>query len=279
MKSMAYGLVAAVALGIGVGQTAPAVAADMAPMAPVYTKAPPPLASAYNWTGFYVGGTLGAAWGNFDPSTSTVFSPTGYFATTSVPAINAAGLQSISPTGFTGGFEAGYNWQASNIVFGLEGDIESFRLSGSSTSGAVLYPCCAPTGFTVNSNASTNWLATTRGRLGIAANNWLFFATGGAAFTDLRGNFTFSDTFATAAESASISSSKVGYTVGGGIEAGLWGNWSIKAEYLYVNFGTVSTTSTNLTAFTPPVAFPSNVYTHSIDLKANIGRIGLNYRF
>jgi len=44
--------------------------------------------------------------------------------------------------------------------------------------------------FTINSNANTDWLATARGRVGVAADNWLFFATGGAAFTDLKGNFT-----------------------------------------------------------------------------------------
>src|ERR1700683_992006 len=140
-----------------------AKAADMSP-APVY-KAPPPPPPVYSWTGFYIGGNAGGAWGNFDPSTSVVFSPTGYFATTSTPAITTAGTQSISPNGFTGGFEGGYNFQASNIVYGLEGDIESFRLSGNSTSGLVTYPCCAPTGFTVTSNASTSCLATARGRL------------------------------------------------------------------------------------------------------------------
>jgi outer membrane immunogenic protein len=145
-------------------------------------------------------------------------------------------------------------------------------------SGAV-YPCCAPTAFTVTSNVSTTWLATIRGRLGYAVNNWLFFVTGGAAFTDLRGNFAFSDTFANAAESASFSDTKTGYTVGGGVEAGLWGNWSVKGEYLYANFGTLSANSTNLTAFAPAIAFPSNVFTHSLDLKANIARAALNYRF
>jgi outer membrane immunogenic protein len=256
------------------GTLSVAGAADMpVKAAPI---APP---SAYSWTGFYIGATAGGAWGNFDPQTSTVFSPTGYFATTSVTAVTAAGTQSIKPGGFTGGFEAGYNWQSSNIVYGLEGDIESFRLKGSSNSGPVVYPCCAPTSFIVSSNASTNWLATARGRVGVANNNWLFFATGGAAFTHLSGNFAFSDTFATAAESGSVSSTRAGWTAGGGVEAGLWGNWSIKAEYLYVDFGRISANSTNLTAFTPVVAFPTNVFTHSVDLKANIARLGLNYRF
>jgi outer membrane immunogenic protein len=266
------------ATAAGFFATGAAMAADLPP-APAY-KAPAVVAPmAYNWTGFYIGANAGGAWGTFDPSTAVVFSPTGYFATTSTPAITTAGAQVIKPNGFTGGFEAGVNWQAGNFVFGVEGDIESFRLSGNATSGPVLYPCCAPTSFTVMSNASTSWLATGRGRLGVAANNWLFYATGGVAFTNLNANFNFTDTFATAAESASISGTKVGWTAGGGIEAGLWQGWSVKAEYLYVDFGSVSVNSTNLTAFTPPIAFPTNVFTHSVDLKASIARIGLNYRF
>jgi outer membrane immunogenic protein len=260
-------VLAAVTAFVGIGGAA--MAADMPLKAPVYVP-------VYNWTGFYIGGTVGAGWGSFDPQTSTVFSPVGYFAATSVAAINAAGVQNINPSAFTGGFEAGYNLQRGNFVYGIEGDIESFHLNGSATSGAV-YPCCAPTGFTVNSNASTTWLATIRGRLGYAVNNWLFFATGGVAFTDLHGNFGFGDTFASATESASISDTKTGYTVGGGVEAGLWGNWSVKAEYLYVNFGTLSTTSNNLN--TTIGAFPASTFAHSIDLKANIARAALNYRF
>src|ERR1700744_3656773 len=186
-------------------------AADMPLKAP-----PPPPAPVYSWTGFYIGGNAGGDWGSFDPQTSVVFSPIGYFAATSTPAITAAGSQSIKPSAFTGGFEAGYNRQFTNIVVGLEGDIESFRLKGSSTSGPVVYPCCAPTSFIVSSSASTSWLATVRGRLGVANNNWLFFVTGGAAFTNLSGNFAFSDNFAAAAESGSVSNTKAGFTAGGG---------------------------------------------------------------
>jgi outer membrane immunogenic protein len=265
-------ILAGAALFVGISGSA--IAADLSrPAAPVYTKAP--MATGYNWSGFYVGGTLGGAWGTFDPSTSTVFSNTGYFATTSPPAIAAVGAQSFKPSGFTGGVEAGYNWQMGATVVGVEADFQAFHLSGSAT-GTGVYPCCAPATFTVNSQAQTDWLFTARPRLGFANNNWLFYVTGGLALTNLKGNFTFTDTFATAAESGSVSSTKVGWTIGGGVEAGLGGGWSLKAEYLYVDFGSVSTTSTNLIAGT---AWPMNPFTHSTDLKANIARVGLNYRF
>jgi outer membrane immunogenic protein len=255
-----------------------ATAADLA--RPVYRRAGL-AAPIYTWTGFYIGGNVGGAWGTFDAATTTVGG--GYFITTDPAQIAAAGAQTIKSSGLTGGFEAGYNWQAGNIVFGLEGDIEAFRLSGSATSGPIVYLSAAPAAFIASSNASTDWLATARGRIGIAATNWLFFATGGAAFTTLNGNFTFRDNFLAppgAAESASFSNTKAGYTVGGGIEASLSGHWSIKAEYLYVNFGTASAVSNNLTF--SPAALPGNgqnPFTHSIDLRANIVRVGLNYKF
>jgi outer membrane immunogenic protein len=258
-------------LAILAGTTAFAVAADMVVKAP-----PSAMAPTYSWTGFYVGGTGGAAWGSFDPSTSTVCVPGDYLACINVPAVNAAGAQSIKPAAFTGGFETGYNWQANSFVVGLEGDIETLHLSGGATTTA-LYPGAPPGGvcpascFTISSSASTNWVATARGRVGYAVNNWLFFATGGAAFTSLHANFSFMDP-TPAAEALSFSGSKTGYAVGGGAEAGLWGNWTVKVEYLYVNFGTVSATGT----FTIPLPQPMF---HSIDLKANIARAGLNYRF
>jgi outer membrane immunogenic protein len=269
------------AASLSIGLVAAASAADLGAPAPVYTKAPIE-APLYNWTGFYVGGYVGGATGSFDPTTSTVFSSAGWFNTTSVPVINAAGQQSITPTGFTGGFEAGYNWQVNKLVLGVEGDIGAFHLSGNSSAGAT-YPCCAAA-FAIASSASTDWLSTVRGRVGVAYNNLLFFGTGGVAFTDLKGNFAFADncTAGTCSggptlESAAVSNTKAGFAAGGGVEAGLGNHWSVKAEYLFVDFGTVSTTA----LISPQVNGLSNnnPFTHSIDLKANIGRVGLNYRF
>jgi outer membrane immunogenic protein len=122
-------------------------------------------------------------------------------------------------------------------------------------------------------------LFTARPRIGWAADNWLVYVTGGLAVGQVKANFVFTDTFATAFESGSISTTKAGWTVGVGGEVGLQGPWSLKFEYLYVNFGSVSINSTNLTAFTPPIPFPTNVFTHSVDLKSSIVRVGLNYRF
>lgn len=249
-------------------------AADLA--AQQYTKAPV-MAPGYNWTGFYVGGNLGGQWGNADLNTSTVSSPTGYFAASSVPAVNAIGAQGVNSSSVTGGFTAGYNWQLNHAVLGLEGDINYFGFKGSA-SGSALYPCCAPTGFTVSSSVSADWLATIRGRIGfLAAPTWLLYATGGAAIAEVKGNFNFTDTFSAATESAAIRDTRLGWTAGVGTEYAFGGGWSLKAEYLYVDLGRASATSTNLVGGV--TQYPSNVYTHSIDLKSNIVRVGVNYKF
>lgn len=234
--------------------------------------------AGYNWSGFYAGLNAGVGFGHASTSTDTVFSPVGYFATTSVPAISAAGSQSSDKAGFTGGIQIGYNWQMNNVVLGLEGDFGYLGLRASSSGGAV-YPCCAPTAFTVSSTAKTDWVATLRPRIGFASNNWLIYATGGLAIGEVKGDFNFVDTFATASESASISKTKVGWAVGGGVEYGMMGPWSLKLEYLHVDLGSVSGTSGNLTAFNPPVAFPTNVFTHSVKITDDIVRVGLNYKF
>ena len=99
--------------------------------------------------------------------------------------------------------------------------------------------------------------------------------------THLNANFLFADTFATANESASASATQLGWVVGAGFEKEFESlpGWSVKSEVLYVAFPGVSATSTNLTAFTPPIAFPTNVFVHNVDLQALIARIGFNYRF
>ncbi|MCP3467443.1 MULTISPECIES: outer membrane protein [unclassified Bradyrhizobium] len=265
----------ALAVSLALFGTASAFAADLGPS---YTKAPV-MAPAYNWTGFYVGGNVGGQWGSADPTTSTIYSPIGYFAPSSVTAIAAVGAQHINSSSVTGGFTAGYNWQVSNAVFGLEGDINYFGFKGSAA-GSAVYPCCTFSSFTVNSSVSADWLATIRGRIGfLATPSWLIYATGGAAIADVKGNFTFTDTyFGGAAESGTIRDTRVGWTAGVGGEYAVGNGWSLKAEYLYVDLGRAATTSTNLTSVTFG-SYPSSVYTHSVDLKSNIVRVGVNYKF
>lgn len=253
---------------------APAMAADLAPR--TYTKAAP-IEPGYNWSGWYVGGNAGYAWGQSNPATSTEFTPTNYWNLLSVPQISAAGTGGrVNTNGFIGGGQAGYNFQTGNLVLGGEVDFESFNLKGSRSGGAV-YACCAPSSFVLNQTTSTDWLFTARGRVGFAANNLLVYATGGLAVTNLKYGETFVDTFG-ANEAVNYSKTKAGWTAGAGAEYGITKNWTVKAEYLYLDFGGLSGTS-----LLGPVAVTGACNCtrmfHSTDLTASVARLGVNYRF
>ena len=80
-------------------------------------------------------------------------------------------------------------------------------------------------------------------------------------------------------ESASISTTRYGWTAGVGGEYALMNGWSLKAEYLYVDLGRASTVSNNLTALAGVVPFPLQTFTHTVHVTSNIGRVGVNYKF
>ena len=257
----------------------PSFAADLPAHMPA--KAPysaPPL----NWSGFYIGLNAGGAWSRADLGTSTIFDPANgadYFGdAASTNLFNSVGNQRAKASGFIGGAQAGFNWQVDNFVAGLETDFQSFHQSGSSTVTAI-YPTGGAAGvpFTISHSFSTDWLWTLRPRLGFAANSWLIYATGGLAVTKLKGNSLFVDGFADT-EAASISTTKTGWTVGGGVEYALLNGWSLKAEYLHLDFGTEEITTHNLfDSGTFPV--PRQPFTHGVKLTSDIARVGLNYNF
>jgi len=255
-----------------------------------------------DWKGFYVGGNSGGVKGHSDAFTSTVFSPTGYFALSSVPAIAAVGHQTLSPSGFTGSGQAGYNFQTGHWVLGVEADFGSMHVKDDFIATGI-YPCCTTTSFTITQTVNSDWLMTMRPRIGVANAHVLVYGTGGLALTNFNYKEDFIDTFATAHESASTSGLLKGWTGGAGVEfkIGSGSHWSMKGEYLFTDFGSgVKATSTNLTfVSTPPpppppptdarsaviaftqavVASPTNVFTHQADLSTNTFRAGFNYRF
>jgi outer membrane immunogenic protein len=235
-------------------------------------------ASNHDWSGFYLGGTAGAAWGSLRLKTSTPFSGAYFPDTATQGAVNAAGMQAIKRHDIPIGLEAGYNWQAprSPWVVGIEADIQSLRLSGGVQSGPVGYPGFPRAFFTVSSAASADWLLTARPRLGFALDQWLFYVTGGLAVARPTAEYAFADSGGTI-ESATVARTRLGYAAGGGVEVALGNNWSAKAEYLFVDFRPSSVVSSNLIALTTPL--PAQPFIHSVDLKADILRLGLNYRF
>jgi outer membrane immunogenic protein len=133
----------------------------------------------------------------------------------------------------------------------------------------------------------TDWLLTARARLGWALQpNLLIYATGGLALTNLRVSNSFSDDSDTAGiGGGSHTQIMTGWTLGGGAELALSRGWSVKAEYLYVDFGSTTVRSSivcgptaTFNCSTPPAVTPSPFST-SADLAAHIARVGLNYKF
>jgi outer membrane immunogenic protein len=137
---------------------------------------------------------------------------------------------------------------------------------------------CAPTvgdGFNVSTTVNADWLYTLRGRIGIPVNNLLFFATGGLAISDVKITSAFTDVNgANATGSSSVT--KTGYTVGGGAEWMVTNRWTVKAEYLYVNLGTLNT---NMVIRQPSVAAYSHAISTAVDVAAHIARVGINFGF
>ena len=240
----------AVTLALSSLTVAAACAAEM----PV--KARPPAAPPVpTWTGLYIGVNGGGVWGTTYPNFTIDDSQGNYFTfgagqTANVVAVQGAGNSSFNNSGYIVGGHIGYNNQIDYAVFGVEADFDAFRPKGSSSFVGAL-PATATglctggacTAFTFNNSSSANWLATLRGRFGVAVYNGLLYGTAGLAVTHM----SFSSAFFNATTSPpqvsgglteNFSDSRVlfGAALGGGAEWAFVPGWSLGVEYLFVGF-------------------------------------------
>jgi len=202
-----------------------AAAADLPPAPGNYYKAPafvPP----FSWTGFYLGvnGGGGLGWSNWD---------------------TAGGFHTDG--GVVGG-TVGYNYQIGHAVIGGEGDIDWSSISGSTTSAGCPAGC----------GTSNSWLSTVRARLGYAADRFMPYVTGGAAFGNIN---------ATTPGLAGGSATNAGWTVGGGLEVAIAGGWSAKAEYLFIDLGKFN------------CGIGCGAASDNVSFNTSLIRGGFNYRF
>ena len=205
----------------------PSFAADMP--RPSSYKAPVYVAP-FSWTGFYVGINGGYGWGKSSWTSAGV--TTGDF----------------DVKGALAGGTIGYNLQTGVWVWGLEGDIDASWIKGTTTVNCGVPGC----------ETRNRWLATARGRIGYAWDRFLPYITGGAAFGDIK---------MTPGGGASETKTKVGWTLGAGLEYAFMGAWSAKLEYLYVDLGKATCGAATCGLDT------------EVKFKTNIVRAGVNYRF
>jgi outer membrane immunogenic protein len=217
-----------------------------------------------NWTGLYAGGNGGSGTA-IDKSTSPVSSTAG-----GAPVFDEA--FNLSPDGYLGGAQIGYNWQAANWVFGLETDIQGSTQRDNKACQYVCNAASAGPAEQVSYDQRLPWFGTTRARLGYSVGSSLFYATGGLAYGEVR---TSIDYMLSSHANVEFSHTATGWTVGAGIETplelfGLLGkNWTAKTEYLYVDLGSSSDSN----------ALPGEYWKFGTHVQEHIFRSGLNYHF
>jgi outer membrane immunogenic protein len=214
------------------------------PPQPVY--APPPV---FTWTGFYIGGNLGVAWTQGDVTDS--------FGNSFSNSQNAV---------FTGGGQVGANFQINWLVVGVEADFDWLANNNNSSNAVVI----GNNAFQVSAN--DRWITTLAARVGVAANNWLFYAKGGGGWVGVN-EFTLTNVTAGAAISSSNSNSNTGWLAGAGIEWAFAPNWTAKVEYDFLGL--------NNSTLTVPVGTPvvggDIITTTNRDVQTLT--VGLNYLF
>jgi outer membrane immunogenic protein len=248
-----------------------AVATDFVPSRKSPPPSPPP--AAFTWDGFYLGGQIGGGRATDKLSQTDAFDPT-----------LQLGYASLGASGIIGGAHAGYNWQFGSIVTGLEGDIEGTSLSkssnclglGSGIPGGIgprtWGDCDQATGYSFGT--ALPWQGSARARLGYAFGNVLVYGTGGVAIADVSTRYAVSSPIPIAVLNGaqSFDQTKVGATIGAGVEYAIDANWSARAEYRFSDFGKVSDapTSAGLWWYGMPVR-------HTVEENAVL--FGVSYKF
>lgn len=241
--------------------------------------APAPVSECdFSWTGFYFGGNAGYGWGNADTDVQP-------FSTNPATPFTAAVPISLSPdpSGFIGGGQVGFNWQANKwFVLGIESDFQGSDIEGHDRSapivdsaGAVVFPDSFE-----EAHERMQWFGTTRGRIGIAP--WcrlLIYGTGGAAYgnVDYSANLNFGATLPHTTYPVDFTETKFGWTAGGGLEYAIGHHWSVKAEYLHYDLGDAHRTQNQL--FNGVPQGPPFFVHYNFETSGNIVRGGFNFKF
>jgi outer membrane immunogenic protein len=255
--------------------TATAISADLPSRLAPPAWEPPAMISVPFWTGFYAGVNAGGALNlNQGAAYAPVTGGTG-FDTLATTFADPGKSQSA----LTGGAQLGYNKQYGALVVGVEADLNYVNrasANASATFDPTGYYAAAPytyTGYDVTGRRKAEWFGTLRGRVGVATGRALFYATGGLAYGQVGGGGTLATTGAVETYAPTgTKGERFGFALGAGIEYALTEAWSLKGEYLHVQFKDTSYLLTQATDANFQLAVRQK---NSLDLV----RVGVNYRF
>jgi outer membrane immunogenic protein len=242
LKHILFATVAMTALA-----SASAMAADLPPR-----YSPAPVAASPMWTGCYIGGNLGGAFGNASA------------------IVTGVGGVSTSNSGFAGGGQVGCDYQfGGGFVIGAR---NMFDWSSNSKSGT--FPVTAFGGLAATADFKNQWFDTLTARLGYAVvPNMLFYFQGGGAWAHTTTSVTV--TSGGALFGGQTSNTRSGWTIGGGLEYLFTPSWSAFVEYNYMDFGSKSGT-----VVTPAGTFCAGAgCSWSANATESNVLVGVNYRF
>ena len=249
MKRLMLGSVGLLALGLS-----SAFAADLAVKAPpAYVPAP-----VWSWTGFYIGGNVGAGWGTTEANLNSIsIGGLGSFAD-NLP------IDQNSRSGFLGGGQIGYNYQFGWAVIGVEGDFSGLGVQGTT-------PCI---GGEFSCTGNSHWLGTVSGRIGgVVGDRTLIYVKGGAAWMNTTHSLNPSSEESFLG-GTSANATPVGGLLGLGVEYAFSPNWSAFVEYDYIQFQ-----NQNIGFASREFFGPGAVANVNIQDKLSIAKIGVNYKF
>jgi outer membrane immunogenic protein len=268
-----------------------------APVAP-FTKAPA-VDAAPGWAGWYAGLNAGYIDGSSKVSTDAVVTSVSSFPQTASDMANGATDRlSTGNGGFIGGAQIGYNFTLSPVFLaGLEADIQGSSLRGranastqvSTVIGSDNGPGTGVWQTNIAASRGLDYIGTVRARLGTTVTpDLLLYVTGGLAYGAVKSSTTINQTIdlinapPPTTTSGSFSGIRAGYTVGGGAEWMVASKWSVKAEYLYYDLGSVAYATGGASIDVRPTSLPGTgiaaIATSShVHFNGNIARVGINY--
>jgi len=219
------------------------------------------------WSGVYVGAFAGYGWADVsivDGGTAITNPPYGAFACG--PALTGNYCNTpfeLASSGLLGGVHLGVSWQTGNLVFGVEGDVGWIDIGAEKT-------LIRPFNDRDIASATLEWHATLTGKVGLSFQRALYYVRGGAAFARAQIDAADMDLGGSGFEiyQGSFVSSKEllrGWALGAGVEYALNPRLSLRAEYLYMDFGTFTARSSD-----------GDIYDHDVAL--HTARLGLSFR-